>query len=174
VTDVLMERYWPAALTDSDVRRLMEMTEGCRRVHRVAWLGSWLSADGHDLLCHFRGPDAESMRIAAHESGTPGGVVWASTVFHSPGVLDEELDGANVAVAHHFAEALPPAAPLTDDGEAARLSQHHVRLLRRHRSLDGRRMVSVLRAPDEASAQRAMQDVGLPVERLWPVRRIRP
>lgn len=164
-----MERHWPDALTESDVRRLMAMTEGCRRVHRVAWLGSWLSSDGHDLLCHFRGPDAESMRIAAHGSGMPGGAVWASSVHQSPGMSDDELDDANVAVAHLAVETL-----ISDELEPARLSRHGVRLLRRHRSLDGRRMVSVLRAPDEAAAQRAMQEAGLPVERLWCVRRIRP
>jgi hypothetical protein len=48
----------------------------CFRLHRVHWQETRLSADGARLICRFRAPDAESVRIALTQSGIPYDAVW--------------------------------------------------------------------------------------------------
>lgn len=171
MSDVFVERHWPAGLSEADMHQLMEIADSCLGLHRVSWIGSMLSADGRELLCHFRGPDAESVRIAAQQPGMPRGPVWACTVHDAPGLTPALLAQTNVAVTHRF-ERPAPVGDLA--AEAGLLADHGVQLLRRHVATDGRRWVSVLHAPDTASAAMAMQHAGLPVDGLWAVRRFAP
>ena len=48
----------------------------CFRLHRVHWQETRISEDGTRLICRFRAPDAESVRIALRQSGITFDAVW--------------------------------------------------------------------------------------------------
>ena len=52
----------------------------CFRLHRVHWQETRVSEDGSRLICRFRAPDAESVRIALRQSGIPFDAVWTGGV----------------------------------------------------------------------------------------------
>jgi len=48
----------------------------CFRLHRVQWQETCMSEDGKQLICRFRAPDAESVRLALRLSGIDFERVW--------------------------------------------------------------------------------------------------
>jgi len=50
----------------------------CFRMHRVQWIESRVSDDGSRLICRFRAPDAESVRIALRRAGISFDSVWVA------------------------------------------------------------------------------------------------
>jgi len=175
VTDVLVERHWEAPLTDVDVQRMFESSAGCLDIHRVRWNESLLSADGQELFCHFSAADAESVRIAMREAGSPRGAVWAGTVHDAPGFTDDLLARANVLVSRRFEDpvAFEEIQALEDAG-AGCLETHRVRFVRTFFSTDRRRMICLYQAPDAESVRIAQREARMPVERVWAFRQLRP
>lgn len=171
MTDILVERHWDEPLTDDDIQAMFEAAGGCLAAYRCDWHGSLLSADGHELFCHFTGPDAESVRIALNEAGSPRGRVWAGTVHDAPGFTGADLSRANVLVARRFAEpvVLDEIQALEDAG-AGCLDAHRVRFIRTYFSKDRRRMMCLYQAPDAESVRIAQREAGMPVERVWAFR----
>jgi hypothetical protein len=166
--DIVVERVWPQVLGDA----MMDASEGCLGIHRVTFCGSLLSSNGQDVLCHFRSPDAESVRIAIRHMGSPAARVWACRTQDEPDIEEADLARINVAVAHQFET---PA----QFGERRMLEQvdmgcfqlHRVRLVRSHLSMDGLRMICLYQAPDAESVRLAQRRAGLPPDRVWAVRR---
>jgi hypothetical protein len=153
MNDVFMERLWPQPQTDADMQGMVESV-GCMAIHRIEWCGSLLSADGREMFCHFRAPDAESLRIAL----TP-----------------EDLARANVAVGHEFDEpADAHARELSESVDMGCFQIHRVRRVRSYLSSDRRRMFSLYEAPDAESVRLVQREAGLPPDRVWAVRRFAP
>lgn len=175
MTEVFVERHWESPLTDADMERMFESSAGCLDIHRVSWNGSLLSADGRELLCHFSAPDAESVRIAMHQAGSPRGHVWAGTVHDAHGFTDDELARANVLVSRRF-EAPVAFAEIQafEDAGAGCLEAHHVRFVRTFFSTDRRRMICLYHGPDAESVRIAEREAKMPVERVWAFRQFRP
>jgi cyclohexanone monooxygenase len=48
----------------------------CLDLYRVEWRRSYLAADGMRMLCRYRSPDAETIRLILRQQGTPGAPVW--------------------------------------------------------------------------------------------------
>ncbi len=48
----------------------------CLALHRVQWLKTLESTDSARLLCHFRAPDAESVRLALRRLGIRFEALW--------------------------------------------------------------------------------------------------
>jgi len=175
MNEILVERHWDRPLTDADIAAMLESTGGCLAAHRCGWYGSLLSADGHELFCHFTGPDAESVRIALHEAGSPRGSVWTGTVHDAPGVTESALVQANVLVSRRFDEpAVLEEIQAVEDAGAGCLEAHRVRFVRTFFSRDRRRMISLYQAPDAESVRMAQRETGMPVERVWAFRQFRP
>lgn len=175
MNDILVERHWDTPLTDADIQNMLESTGGCLAAHRCGWYGSLLSADGHELFCHFSGPDAESVRIALHEAGSPRGSVWAGTVHDAAGVAEPELEQANVLVSRRFEQpAVLAEVQAIEDAGSGCLDAHRVRFVRTFFSNDHRRMICLYRAPDAESVRMAQREAGMPVERVWAFRQFRP
>jgi len=172
MTEVLLERHWEMPLAAADIQTLIETSGGCLAAHRCDWRGSLLSADGHELLCHFSAPDAESVRIAMHDAGSPRGSVWAGTIHDAPGLTDAALTQANVLVTRRFAEpAVLIEIQALEEAGAGCLDTHRVRFVRTYFSTDCRRMICLYRAPDAESVRVAQREAGMPVERVWAFRR---
>lgn len=60
--DVYVECLMPAS-NSTGSRTRGEDTSMCLALHRVEWLRTLESVDSKRLLCHFRAPDAESVRV---------------------------------------------------------------------------------------------------------------
>lgn len=80
---VVVEREFPEALTPDRVRELAAKANGCLDLYRVEGVRSYLSPDGTRMICVFRAPDAESVRMALRDGGSPPATVWSSTL-HTP------------------------------------------------------------------------------------------
>jgi hypothetical protein len=175
MTEVFVERRWDQALTDAHMQALFASAAGCMEVHRCEWHGSLLSADGHELFCHFSAPDAESVRIALREAGSPRGSVWAGTVHDAPGFTEDALGRANVLVSRRFAQPVALAdIQAIEDAGAGCLETHRVRFVRTYFSTDRRRMICLYQAPDAESVRIAQREAGMPVERVVAFRQFQP
>jgi hypothetical protein len=173
MTDVMVERHWERGLSCDDIGALFESSAGCLSAHRCEWCGSLLSSDTRDLFCHFTGPDAESVRIALYEAGSPRGRAWSCTVHDAPGVTAEDLVHANVLVSRHFEQPVALAdIQAIEDAGAGCLDTHRVRFVRTFFARDRRRMICLYRAPDAESVRLAQREAGMPVERVWAVKRL--
>lgn len=172
MTEVFLERHWEKPLTAADIQTLIETSGGCLVAHRCDWRGSLLSADGHELVCHFSAPDLESVRIAMHDAGSPRGSVWAGTIHDAPGLTDAALTQANVLVTRRFAEpAVFAEIQALEEAGAGCLDTHRVCFVRTYFSADRRRMICLYRAPDAESVRIAQREAGMPVERVWAFQR---
>jgi hypothetical protein len=174
MTDVFAERHWDRPLTADDMRSMIEQADGCLAIHRAAWHGSLLSADGQELLCHFTAPDAESIRIALRQAGPPHPTVWAGTIHYAPGVTESDRLQANVLVTRQFAEPTDLAAlQAIEDAGAGCLQMHRVRFIQTFLSTDRRRMCCLYQAPDAESVRIAQHTAGMPLERVFAFRQFR-
>jgi hypothetical protein len=173
--DVLMERHWAEPLSEVALFDMFGASGHCLALHRCDWQGSWLSKDGHELFCHFRCPDAESLRIAMQQAGSPRGRVWVSTIHDAPGCNDGELTQANVLVTRSFEQPVRfEELQAREDAGQSCLQLHRVRFARSYFSIERKRMLCLYRAPDADSVRFAQHQASMPVERVLPVRRYAP
>lgn len=175
MTDVIVERQWDRPRTDAELHQLVENSEECLANHRSVWLGSLLSADRRELVCHFSGPDAESVRIALRQAGSDNVKAWASTIHDAPGFTDGDMDKANVLVARRFDEPADfDAIQALEDAGKGCLDVHRVRFIRTWFSRDRKRMICIYEAPDAESVRIAQREANMPVEKIWSFRRVTP
>ena len=173
MADLFFERAFETPIGAADVVA-MGMEKGCFAVHRAEWQESMLASDGRRLLCRFRGPDAESVRIALR-SVNAAGRFWAGTIHEAPDVTSDDLRDANVLVERAF------DPPMTFDevralaaAGAGCLDAHRVRWLRTFFSNDRRRMICLYQAPDAESVRLAQRRAGMPHEDVWAFTTVRP
>jgi hypothetical protein len=175
MSDIVVERHWASPLTDADIQAMLESAGGCLARHHCDWFGSLLSADGHELLCHYSAPDAESVRVALYEANSPRGSIWPGSVHDRPGFTDANLAQANVLVTRRFEQPVVLAdVQAIEDAGAGCLETHRVRFVRTFFSNDRRRMICLYQAPDAESVRIAQREAGMPVERVWAFRQFRP
>lgn len=175
MSQILVERHWDDPLTDADIQATFESASGCLARHRCDWVGSLLSADGHELFCHFTAPDAESVRVALYEAGSPRGSVWPGTIHDAPGFTPAALAQANVLVSRRFEQPVLLAdIQAIEDAGAGCLDTHRVRFVRTYFSADQKRMMCLYHAPDAESVRIAQREAGMPMERVWAFRQFRP
>ena len=175
MTEVIVERNWEQPRTDAELLEMVENSAGCLARHRSDWHGSLLSADRRDLVCHFSGPDAESVRIALRQAGSADFRAWAATIHDAPGFSGADLDSANVLVARSFMEPADfDAIQALEDAGKGCLDVHRVRFVRTYFSRDRKRMICLYEAPDAESVRMAQREAQMPVERVWPFQRLTP
>lgn len=175
MSEILVERHWEKPLTDDDMLALFAAAGNCLAAHRCEWRGSLLSRDRHELFCHFSAPDAESVRIALREAGSPRGSTWPGTIHDAPGFTEESLAQANVLVTRRFEQPVGLAdIQAIEDAGAGCLENHRVRFVRTYFSTDRKRMMCLYRAPDAESVRIAQREAGMPVERVLAFRQFRP
>jgi hypothetical protein len=74
---VLVERSFAAPETFERLKAIVDAKAWCLEQHRVEWARSFLSNDGRRMLCLYRAPDVESVRLAQREAGLPVDALWA-------------------------------------------------------------------------------------------------
>ena len=175
MNDILVERHRSQPLTEQTLRAVQAEAGGCMAIHRITWCGSLLSVDGLDLLCHFRGPDAESMRIATRQLGFAPALAWPCQVRDEPGIEAADLAGVTVVVSHRFdTPAAFGAQAVMEESDKACFERHRVRLVRSYLSLDRRRMDCLCQAPDVVSVRLAHRQAGVSPGQVRAVRRYAP
>ena len=78
MTDVFVARSSAAPSPSAGFATLDMAPTDCFRMHRVHWQETRLSEDGTRLICRFRAPDAESVRVALRQSGIAYDSVWTA------------------------------------------------------------------------------------------------
>lgn len=75
--NVLVERAFAAPVSLAAIQAREDAGATCLQTHRVHFVSTLLSRDARRMLCLYRAPDAESVRIAQHQAGMPLERVWA-------------------------------------------------------------------------------------------------
>ena len=75
LSDVFVECLRPAA-TGAQGGHALPDASMCFTLHRVEWLRTLESVDSSRLLCHFRAPDVESVRLALRRLDLSIGAIW--------------------------------------------------------------------------------------------------
>ena len=178
MSELFLEREFAQALRAAMVRAASRNLEGngCLQLHRVEWIGSLLSADGHRMVCRFRAPDAESVRIVLRTVGVEDmRCLWPGTLHERPGLTEEEGASANVLVRRRFAQPVSvEEIQALEDAGAWCLEARRVKFIRTYFSIDCKRMICLYRAPDAESVRQAQRQANMPVEDVWAFVNVRP
>ena len=75
--NVVVERSFETPVCFDDITSIARAKPWCFETHRVTPVRSFLSLDGRRMLCFYRAPDAEAVRMAQRETGMPVAAVWA-------------------------------------------------------------------------------------------------
>lgn len=150
--------------------------QGCLKLHRVEWLGSLLSRDGHKMVCRFRAPDTESVRIVMRTVGVVDlRCLWPGTLHQRPHLTEAEDGSANVLVRRRFEQAVSvEQIQALEDASAWCLEARRVKFVRTYFSTDCKRMICLYHAPDAESVRQAQHQANMPVEDVWAFVNVQP
>ena len=175
MTDVFLERKFDPALTPEAVWKMADQGASCFDIHRVAWQGSLLSADGRRMCCWFSAADLESARLALRESGDEAAACWRGSVHTAPGLSEKDIDSANVLVERSFENAVTfKEIQDIEDAGIACLETRNVRAIRSFFAADQKRMICLYAAPDVESVRQSQRAAALPFDDAWGFRKIGP
>ena len=73
---VLVERSFAAPVTFAEIQALEDGGARCLERHRVRFARTYFAADRRRMICVYRAPDAESVRLAQKTTGMPFDGVW--------------------------------------------------------------------------------------------------
>ena len=170
-THMFLQRRFEQPVTVDDVRAHVRDDAWCHLIHKVQWRGSFLSMDGHTLVCWFTAADLESIRVAVRQSGADTQFLWAGTVHED----EPQPPVPNILVERSFED------PVTFEtvharAKAARgcLEIHRVKYSRSFFSADRRRMLCFYQSPDTESVRIIQREAGLPADSVWPLQTISP
>jgi len=159
---------WLCAAEDSECARFAQAiaSGACLGLHRVRWREAYLADDMQRLVCRFRAPDTESVRLALH-CAAGCGHLWPATLFGGDGAA------ANLVMEREFPRPLGRDAQRTlslaraECLEATGVEPAHVMVSR-----DRRHLVCLCRVPP-ATAERlaGLQHLG-GRWRCWRCRRL--
>jgi hypothetical protein len=82
---VVVERKFPTPVTLEYVSSARRRAGWCLDLHRTTYIESYFGGDGMKMVCVYRAPDAEAVRMANDQAQVPYTDVWTATV-HGPGV----------------------------------------------------------------------------------------
>lgn len=88
LVDVFVLRNLPPREADDQERQDSEQLESCLVLYGIHPQRTWLASDGRRLLCHFRAPDAESLRMVLRAAHIQYDAVWTANVMETYGVTD--------------------------------------------------------------------------------------
>lgn len=176
--ELFLERAFDQPMHAAALREVGADLEGqaCFDLHRVEWMGSLLSSDGHKMVCRFRAPDAESVRIVMRTVGvTHLRCLWPGTLHQRPTLTEAESASANVLVRRRFEQAVSvEQIQALEDASAWCLEARRVKFVRTYFSTDGRRMICLYHAPDAESVRQAQRQANMPVEDVWAFVNVQP
>jgi len=75
--NVLVERSFDAPVTLESIQEIEDAASGCLAAHHVAFVRTFFSRDRRRMICLYRAPDAESVRVAQRQADMPVDRIWA-------------------------------------------------------------------------------------------------
>lgn len=163
MTTVFMERTFDSPLDKESLRNMALEAADCAGLYRVDWVESFLSEDGHTLVCCFEAPDAEALRMVAEGDTSREKAIRSGTVH------DAREGMPNVVVERRFDEPVTvESLQAIEDRGAWCLETYNVTFLRTYFSRDQKHMLCLYQAPDAESVRLAQQQAEMPVSRVWP------
>lgn len=153
-------------LASADLDAMARFAEGCFDLHRVEWRHSFLACDGSRMLCWYRAPDAESVRLALRQLGSDMTAVWPGNVIGDDGA-GPSLSDAGMLAEFGFEEAQRADDVMTRIGGSATLRRHGVAFVRGFISASGMWMACVFKSEDETRLRAALEEVDLPAHSIW-------
>lgn len=165
---IFLERSFEESISTDDLREMAAGGANCAQIYRVDWTESFLSDDGHTLMCCFSAPDAESVRILAEDDASQTKTIYPGTLH------DTAREGTpNVVVERRFEEPVTmESLQAIEDAGAWCLDTYKVTFLRTYFAKDRKHMVCLYQAPDAESVRLAQEQAGMPVDRVWPCQRV--
>jgi uncharacterized protein with GYD domain len=164
---VVAERAFDDPVTAEGLHALAEQARWCIEQNRTSAVRTYLSRDGHKMVCLFEAPDAEAVRRVNRQAGIPAVRVWSAVIRGPDATADG--GGAVVVVERSFAEPVAfDELAAREDAGAWCLEANGVRFLRTYVAAGGRRMICVYEAPDAESVRRAQKTIGMPLDAVWP------
>jgi hypothetical protein len=171
MSDVFYLRPITPPITPAIAQEMSTHAGGCFTLHRVDWLRSFLSSDGARMLCWYRAPDTESVRIAMRQLGAdvrkvfPGTV---STLLDDAAAKDDSVP--RIAAEYEF------DAPANGSGHAiARsLAARGLHPEWVFASTDGLRAIVVLRDRDEPGTRALLQESAPAPRAAWGCSAVTP
>ena len=82
-TLVVVDRSFPEPVSFVALQEREDRGAWCLAQHRVRFLRTFLATDSKRMICVYRAPDAESVRLAQREAGMPFEAVWPVEAFES-------------------------------------------------------------------------------------------
>lgn len=175
MSDVFYLRPMAPPTTPEAVLEGSKHAGGCFHLHRVDWTHSFVADDGGRMLCWYRAPDAESVRIALRELGADMNAVWPGRVIGAVGPRDAAVSRVDVLAEVPLGETFQggddellkrlESAAAGDDAVTFRFG-----LVSNRRD----RMVCLLEAEEAEPARAALERVGLPARSVWSCRVVTP
>lgn len=83
---VVVERSFQEPVTYEELQCREGRSRWCFDMHQVEFLYSYFSKDRRRMMCVYRAPDAEAVRVANEKAGLPFDRVWTASVHRA----DEE------------------------------------------------------------------------------------
>lgn len=168
--NLFLERTFDEPLTPKDVLDGGQESAGCFELYRVSWHGSFLSQDGHTMVCRFSAADLESARLALRGPDVDLSRFWSGTVHQGASPA-----APNVVVERSF------AVPVRfEDIAAIGLAKpwcfetHRVHHTHSFLSRDGKRMLCFYEAPDAEAVRAAQREASMTADAVWPCVPITP
>jgi hypothetical protein len=78
--NVLVARRFSEPVTIGEIQALEDAGAWCLDAHKVSFLCTYFSTDRKRMICLYRAPDAESVRLAQQQAQMPFENVWAFTL----------------------------------------------------------------------------------------------
>ena len=75
--NVLVERSFDTPVTLESIQEIEDAASGCLSAHHVQFVRTFFSRDRKRMICLYRAPDAESVRVAQRQADMPVDRVWA-------------------------------------------------------------------------------------------------
>jgi cyclohexanone monooxygenase len=155
------------------VRRMARLA--CLELHRVQWLRAYLAMDGARMLCWYRAPDAESVRLVLRQQGTAGAVVWPADVSDASNAEPDEGGRDRIAVELGF--DTPPGRDGLASMEAsvvAALEAAHYTLSRVFASKCGTRLFLLVEGQDPESVAGCVRSPSITPTDVWQCVELNP
>lgn len=77
LASVVVERRFEEPVTVESLQAIEDAAGWCLEQHKVTFIRTFFSADCRHMICLYRAPDAESVRLAQQQAGMPLHSVWA-------------------------------------------------------------------------------------------------
>lgn len=77
---VIVERDFDEPVAFDEIQAIEDRGAWCLEMYRVSFLTTYFSADRRRMICVYKAPDAEHVRLAQRRAGMPFERVWTASV----------------------------------------------------------------------------------------------